>query len=394
MRLSAKAHEPIKEPQPLVAFTGGGTGGHIYPGLAVIQALRERGFKGRVVWLGSKKPLDRTIVERENIEYFALPSGKLRRSFSLHNLIDAFRVIAGYAASLRILSALKPALVFSKGGYVSVPPCRAAAALGIPYFTHESDASPGLATRLNAGRAAKILLSWPATLPLLAAPLRAKALVVGNPVRPALFRGDAEKGRRFLGAPEALPIVLFVGGSQGSRQINDFVEAIRSRLDGKAFIAHQTGKELFDPALHAKRPGSYKALAYIGEEMSDILAACSVVAGRAGAGTVWESAAMGKAMVLIPLEGAGTRGDQVENAKMAEQAGAAVCLNAEKANPEALFAAVWEYLTNEKARAAAAEAGKLLGTVKTASENPVFSSEYIADLIIDEISRRARRAGR
>ena len=376
-------------PAPTIAFTGGGTGGHIYPGLAVIQALRSRGFSGRIVWIGSKKELDRSIVEREGIEYFPIPSGKLRRSLSLENLADAFRVVAGYAAARRLLAELKPALLFSKGGYVSVPPCRAAASLGIPYFTHESDTSPGLATRLNAGAAAKVLVSWPKTAAMLPEALRGKAAVVGNPVRPSLFAGDAAKGRAFVGAPESLPIIFFVGGSQGSRQVNDLVAAIRPALPGKAFIVHQTGAGLFDAAANTAVAGAYKALPYIGAEISDILAAASVVAGRAGAGTVWESAALGKPMVLIPLAGAGTRGDQVENAEMAAQAGAAVCLAGDKATPEATLSALLGYLENAEALAKASAAALALSGVKTESGESARSADYIAGLILEALDGAA-----
>lgn len=384
---SGEARRP--GPAPTVAFTGGGTGGHIYPGLAVIQTLRARGFAGRIVWIGSKKELDRSIVEREGVDYFAIPSGKLRRSLSLENLADIFRVAAGYFAARRLLADLKPALLFSKGGYVSVPPCRAAASLGIPYFTHESDTSPGLATRLNAGGAAKVLVSWPKTAAMLPEALRGKAAAVGNPVRPSLFSGEAAKGRAFVGAPDGLPIVFFVGGSQGSRQVNDLVAAIRPALAGKAFIVHQTGAELYDPAANAAVPGAYAALPYIGAEISDILAAAAIVAGRAGAGTVWESAALGKPMVLIPLAGSGTRGDQVENAEMAAQAGAAVCLAGERATPEATLAALLGYLDNPEALAKASASALALSGVRKENGESARSADYIADLILEALDGAA-----
>ncbi len=380
-----------KAETPLLAFTGGGTGGHIYPGLAVIQALRESGFRGRIVWIGSRKALDRSIVEKEGVEYFAIPSGKLRRSISAENIADAFRVIAGYYAARRLLSDLKPALLFSKGGYVSVPPCRAAASLGIPYFTHESDGSPGLATRLNAQKAARILVSWPRTAALIPSPLQAKTEVVGNPVRPSLFSGNADKGRQFLAAASDLPIVFFVGGSQGSRQVNDIVAGIRPSLEGKAFIVHQTGSELFDPLAHAEKPGCYKALPYIGDEMMDILAASTIVAGRAGAGTIWESAALGKPMVLIPLAGRGTRGDQVENAEMASEAGAAICLTGEKATPGNTLAAICGFLENPSARARAANAGMALCKPHRAEGGAMLSAHYIARLILDQVGQSTGR---
>ena len=272
---------------------------------------------------------------------------------------------------------------------MSVPPCKAAASMGIPYYTHESDTSPGLATRLNAATAAKILVSWPQTVSLIAAPLRSKVAVVGNPVRPSLFKGDAEKGRAFLGAPDGLPIVFFVGGSQGSRQVNDIVRTILPDLEGKAFVVHQTGTELFDPEFHSAKPGRYLALPYIGNEMSDILAASTLVAGRAGAGTVWEAAALGKPMVLIPLAGTGTRGDQVENAEMAEKAGAAVCLTEGNATPKGTISAILGFLENPLAAKKAGEAGLALCRVRKADGATVSSADYIADLIIMEVRKAA-----
>lgn len=374
---------------PLLAFTGGGTGGHIYPGLAVIEALRNRGFGGRVVWIGSSKELDRKIVEARGIEYFAIPSGKLRRSFSLENLADAFRVIAGYSAARRILSQLKPALLFSKGGYVSVPPCRAATSLGIPYVTHESDTSPGLATRLNAGTAERIFVSWPETVGMLPESLRARAEVAGNPVRPSLFDGSAARGRELAGAPEGLPIVFFTGGSQGSKQVNDLVMAILPALEGKAFVIHQTGRELFDPERHLPLPGRYVPFAYIGDEMSDILAAADIVAGRAGAGSIWEAASLGKPMVLIPLAGAGTRGDQVENARMAEAAGAAISLEGDKAHPAALAEALLGWIGTPTRRKAAEAACRSLAMIRGKNGNAESSADHIAGYILERIARDA-----
>ena len=225
-----------------IAFTGGGTGGHIYPGLAVAEALRSRGFSGRIAWIGSKKDSDRETVEAAGIEFFAVPSGKLRRELSMKNVADAFRVVAGYAWARRALKSLRPALLFSKGGYASVAPCAAAASLGIPYFTHESDITPGLATRLNARRAETIVLSYEATRGLLPASARTRALVSGNPVRAAIRKGDAVRGRYLLGIGGSLPVVFFLGGSQGARQINELALAALPRLTRSAFVVHQRGR--------------------------------------------------------------------------------------------------------------------------------------------------------
>ena len=314
----------VRAGAPGLVFTGGGTGGHVYPGLAVIDALRERGFLGRIAWLGSKKESDRSAVEAAGLEFIALPSGKLRREPSLENFADAFRVLAGYAASRGALKRLKPALLFSKGGYVSVPPCAAAASLGIPYFTHESDLTPGLATRLNARRADRVVLSYEETRGLLPASARGRAIVEGNPVRASIRRGDAGKGRALLGVPDGFPVVFFLGGSQGARQINELVEAALPRLTEAAFVVHQSGGGY--TSLAVQDTLRYKRYEYIREEMPDLLAAADLVVGRAGAGTLWECAALAKPMLLVPLCGSGTRGDQVDNAALFERAGAALCL--------------------------------------------------------------------
>ncbi|MCE5257162.1 MAG: undecaprenyldiphospho-muramoylpentapeptide beta-N-acetylglucosaminyltransferase [Spirochaetaceae bacterium] len=369
-----------------IVFTGGGTGGHIYPGLAVIQALRSRGFDGRIVWIGSKKELDRSIVEAEGLEYRAIPSGKLRRSISLKNLTDAFRVAGGYFAARRLLKQIGPALVFSKGGYVSVPVCRAAASLRIPYFTHESDTSPGLATKMNARKAEAVLLSWPQTQQMLPDALRPKSIVTGNPVRPSILSGSAEKGRAFVQAPFGMPIVFFTGGSQGSQQINDIVKAILPALADVAYVVHQTGRGLFDPEQQAQRPGRYLALPYIDAQMNDILAASTIVAGRAGAGTIWECAALGKPMVLIPLAGSGTRGDQVENALMAEKAGAARCLCDQEAEPANVLGALLAYLQDQALLERARVAAFSLSGIRTSDGALTSSASYIADLLMDRIS--------
>ncbi len=370
----------------LIVFTGGGTGGHIYPGLAVVQALRSKGFSGKILWIGSTKELDRRIVEAEGLEYRGISSGKLRRSLSLQNLADVFKVVKGYFQARTILKELKPAFLFSKGGYVSVPPCRAAASLGIPYFTHESDVSPGLATRLNAGKAEKILLSWSEGARDFTDSWKSKTEIVGNPVRPSLLEGDAARAREELGIPEKIPLILCLGGSQGSQQVNHLVESLRLVFAKRAFIVHQTGKELFESVPQPRRDDSYLALPYIGDQMRDLLAAAAVVMGRAGAGTVWESAALGKPMVLIPLAGSGTRGDQVENAAMAEKAGAGVSLMGEKAEAGFLVKVLETYLfdaaASEKARAAAFS----LARIRRPDGSWVSSAEHIAQCILDRLA--------
>jgi UDP-N-acetylglucosamine--N-acetylmuramyl-(pentapeptide) pyrophosphoryl-undecaprenol N-acetylglucosamine transferase len=367
----------IPSARATIVFTGGGSGGHVYPGLAVADALRDRGFSGRMAWIGSKKEADREAVEADGIEFFAVPSGKLRRELSVKNAADAFRVLAGFAAARRILKELEPRFLLSKGGYVSVPPCAAAASLGIPYFTHESDLTPGLATRLNAPRAEAVLLSYEETRALLPAATRDRAVVAGNPVRAAIRRGDAVRGRALIGAAAELPVLLFLGGSQGARQINELVAVALPRLTGEAFVVHQTGPDARPISANASMAGRYRAFAYIRDEMPDILAAADLVVGRAGAGTLWESAALAKPMLLIPLCGSGTRGDQVDNAALFARAGAAVSLVGPEATPDRLVVEALRLLGDRGRLSKAGAAARALAGRDAATE--------IADLILKRI---------
>jgi UDP-N-acetylglucosamine--N-acetylmuramyl-(pentapeptide) pyrophosphoryl-undecaprenol N-acetylglucosamine transferase len=367
-----------------IAFTGGGTGGHVYPGLAVAQALRARGFEGRLAWIGSTKDSDRSAVAEAGLEYYAVPSGKLRREVSLENLSDAFRVLAGYAAARRVLKSLGPTLLFSKGGYVSVPPCAAAASLGIPYFTHESDLTPGLATRLNAGKAERILVSYAETVEHLRPALRDKALVAGNPVRASVRRGDAARGRALLGLGEGIPLVFFLGGSQGARQVNELAAAALPRLREAAFVLHQTGAAggAAGPDGAAAPDGNrYKSIAYIRDELPDLLAAADLVVGRAGAGTLWECAALGKPMILVPLCGSGTRGDQVDNAELFARSGAGVSLVGAEATAERLADEILRLLADPARLRSSGEAARALAGRDAAAE--------IADLILRRIGETA-----
>ncbi|MCL2381609.1 MAG: undecaprenyldiphospho-muramoylpentapeptide beta-N-acetylglucosaminyltransferase [Treponema sp.] len=356
-----------------IAFTGGGTGGHVYPGLAVALRLKEL-IPLRLFWIGSSKGMERAIVEKAGMEFFGVPSGKLRRYVSPRNVFDVFNIVAGFFAARRILKREKPALLFSKGGFVSVPPCAAAASLGIPVFTHESDYSPGLATRINSRFAEKIFIPYRESAAFFTGKAREKLSVSGNPIRPQFASADPVKGRAFLGLKDER-ILLVLGGSLGSLEINERVRAALPELTRHYTVVHQTGEKNAASPDASSAVQHYKPYAYFGDEIPHIIAAAELVLCRSGAGTIWECASLRKPMILVPLRGSGTRGDQVENARLFEQAGAAVCFtdNNNTGGISGLIASL----------AQDAEKRKRMGEAEIAETN---AAAYIAE----EIARRIK----
>lgn len=328
-----------------IAFTGGGTGGHIYPGLAVIEAIRAQNPEAKLFWIGSGKVSERNAVEQAGIEYYAIASGKLRRSFSLQNFFDVFRIIKGIYQAKKLLKTLHADVLFSKGGYVSVPPCIAAAQLKIPILTHESDVSLGLATKINLHFADKLIVSWNETLTTLRPHHQAKTIVLGNPIRQTIVQGNRQKGRALLGLDLDVPLLLVLGGSQGAEQINKLIEAAAPILTEKLCIVHQTGHGKPTSIPQSSR---YQQFPYLDRELPDVLAAADIIVCRAGAGTLWECSAVQKPMILIPLCGSGTRGDQVENTKILMKNNAALGLIGEEAVPEKLVQTVLKLLNNRE----------------------------------------------
>jgi UDP-N-acetylglucosamine--N-acetylmuramyl-(pentapeptide) pyrophosphoryl-undecaprenol N-acetylglucosamine transferase len=296
------------------------------------------------------------------LEFFGIPTGRLRRYFSLKTIPDFFRVIVGFFAFCLFLKKEKPLLLFSKGGFVSVPPCLAAASLGIPVFTHESDFSPGLATKLNVRFAQTVFTAYEETAAFFPPALRSRMIKTGNPVRGAFRRADSGRGRVFLGL-EDQRILLVLGGSQGARELNELIRQGLGELCKWYTVVHQIGPENEKDLECTQR---YKPYHYIGREMPDVLAAAELVIGRSGAGTIWECAVLGKPMILIPLSGTGTRGDQVENARFFEKTGAALCLTGSALGKENLIGAVSSLAEDTDRMQAMAEAsasiGKLDGT--------------------------------
>jgi len=370
-----------------VIFTGGGTGGHIFPGIAVAEVFKkETGIP--IIWIGSNNGADRSYVCSADIPFYGIPAGKLRRYFSLENFIDVFKIIGGFFASLIILLRLKPSFVFSKGGFVSVPPCLAAWCLKIPVITHECDFSPGLATKINTRFADQIFVSYTKTTDFFPNAVQRKITVTGNPVRMRFYGADARAGKAFIQYSGDKPILFIQGGSLGALQINVLVEQTILFLVKSFFVVHQTGiqhraqGERIKKRLKEERPDlsdRYKSFPFIVEQMPDVLAAADLVMSRAGANTIWEAAAAGKPMLLVPLEKGSSRGDQIENADFFTEQGAAITLSAKDATPDALCSILTRLLENPEELKVMAQASAALADEKPAVKIAHLLQQWILE---------------
>lgn len=383
-----------------IVFTGGGTGGHIYPGLAVVDELKritaENGCEPfEVVWIASKKKLDRDIIEKAGTvdRIYAVSSGKLRRYLSWENLTDLFKICGAFFTSFFILLKEKPDFLFSKGGFVSVPPCLAAKLLHIPVYTHECDVSPGLATRLNAKSAKKVLVSFDKTPEYFSEEKRKNVVVTGNPVRPVFYHADAEKGLKFLNISqteqsERKPVLMVAGGSLGAQQINQLITENLDWICEKWIVVHQTGAlwaEQHPEMMNRNYHENYLPYAFIYQEMPDVMKAADVIISRAGANFLWEASALAKPLILIPLSGSGTRGDQVDNASLFAAKNAAIVLGGRDgdgnptapADKEGLTNALNAFISPEEQKKAGQESWNMMGDTKPA--------ENIARLIYEEV---------
>ncbi len=314
-----------------IVLTGGGTAGHVTPNIALLPSLKAAGYE--IWYIGSYNGIEERLIKEQNIPYYGIDSGKLRRYFDWKNFSDPLRVIHGYAQAKKILSRLKPDVVFSKGGFVSVPVVRAASALHIRTIIHESDMTPGLANRLAIPAADKVCCSFPETLKYLP---EGKAVLSGSPIRQELLTGERGKALELLHwENSSKPTLLVIGGSQGSVAINN---ALRSDLDEllKEFrIIHLCGKGNLDSSLDGRE--GYVQFEYIQDELKDLFALADLVLSRAGANSICELLALRKPNLLIPLSAAASRGDQILNADSYKKQGYSMVLKEEDLTPESLL---------------------------------------------------------
>ena len=332
-----------------IVLTGGGTAGHVTPNIALLPSLKAAGYE--IWYIGSYNGIEERLIKEQNIPYYGIDSGKLRRYFDWKNFSDPLRVIHGYAQAKKILSRLKPDVVFSKGGFVSVPVVRAASALHIRTIIHESDMTPGLANRLAIPAADKVCCSFPETLKYLP---EGKAVLSGSPIRQELLTGERGKALELLHwENSSKPTLLVIGGSQGSVAINN---ALRSDLDEllKEFrIIHLCGKGNLDSSLDGRE--GYVQFEYIQDELKDLFALADLVLSRAGANSICELLALRKPNLLIPLSAAASRGDQILNADSYKKQGYSMVLKAEDLTPESLLSSLRQLNADRETYRAAME---------------------------------------
>ena len=314
-----------------IVLTGGGTAGHVTPNIALMPALKEAGYE--ITYIGSKKGMEKGLIEATGTKYYGISSGKLRRYFDWKNFSDPFRVMNGFFEAKRILRKIKPDVIFSKGGFVSVPVVLAAKALHIPAVIHESDMTPGLANRIALRGATTVCCNFPETVEKLQGN---RAIWTGTPIRQELFSGDANRGLSFCGFDSAndKPVLLIIGGSQGSVFINNAVRGSLDELLKDFRIIHLCGKGNLDESL--KNREGYAQYEFISKELPDLFAAADIIISRAGANAIFELLALKKPNILIPLGLNASRGDQILNARSFEKQGFSKVLEEESVTAELL----------------------------------------------------------
>ncbi len=312
-----------------IVLTGGGTAGHVTPNIALLPRLNEASFQ--ISYIGSLHGIEKELIEAQQIPYYGISSGKLRRYLDFKNLSDPFKVLKGLAQSLRLLRKIKPDIVFSKGGFVSVPVVLAAKLRRIPVIIHESDITPGLANKIAIPAAKKVCCNFPETLRYLP---KEKAVLTGSPIRQELLSGDPKKARSFCHMDSQKPVLLVIGGSTGAKAINDAIRSGLTELLKEFQIIHLCGKGKLDSNFLSVK--GYAQFEYVSSQLKDLLALADVVVSRAGANAICELLALRKPNILIPLSAQASRGDQILNAKSFQKQGFSYVIEEESLTPESL----------------------------------------------------------
>ena len=324
-----------------IVLTGGGTAGHITPNIALLPELEKAGYE--VFYIGSYDGMEKRLMADYHIPYYGIATGKFRRYFDLKNFSDPFRVLKGFSEARKILKELQPDVVFSKGGFVSVPVVRAAASLKIPCVIHESDMTPGLANKICIPSAAKVCCNFPETLKYLP---KDKAVLTGSPIRAELLEGDRKAGLSYAHLTEDKPVLLIIGGSLGSVAVNTAVRKILPQLLNTFQVIHICGKGNLDESLIGTE--GYVQYEYVDKPLRHLFAAADLIISRAGANSICEILALRKPNILIPLSAAASRGDQILNANSFAKQGISTVLEEEVLTADTLSQAIEETYKNRQ----------------------------------------------
>lgn len=322
-----------------IILTGGGTAGHVTPNIALIPRLRELGYD--IQYIGSYKGIEKELIEPFGIPYHGISSGKLRRYFSVQNFTDPFRVLKGFGEAKKLIKELQPDIIFSKGGFVSVPVVLAGKHNKVPTIIHESDMTPGLANKIAIPSATKVCCNFPETLEHLP---KDKAVLTGSPIRQELLSGNRIAALDLCHFSADKPVILVIGGSLGSIAVNNAVRLALPELLEHFQIVHLCGKGKVDESLKSMQ--GYTQFEYIKDELRDIFALADIVISRAGANAICELLALRKPNLLIPLSANASRGDQILNARSFERQGFSMVLEEEELTKESLLEAVQKLYQN------------------------------------------------
>lgn len=324
-----------------IVLTGGGTAGHVTPNIALIPRLRELGYE--IYYIGSYEGIEKKLIADFDIPYYGIATGKFRRYFDPKNFSDPFRVMKGYMEARKYLKQIGPDIVFSKGGFVSVPVVRAAASLAIPCIIHESDMTPGLANKLCIPVAEKICCNFPETIPMLP---EGRAVLTGSPIREELAKGNKIAAYDLCKFTSNKPVVMVIGGSLGAEAINKAVREALPKLLEDFQVVHICGKDKVDNLMLNIK--GYKQFEYVKTELKDIFAMADLVISRAGANSICELLALKKPNLLIPLSAHSSRGDQILNAKSFESQGFSLVIDEDYLTENLLVEKVHElYFTRQ-----------------------------------------------
>lgn len=344
-----------------ILLTGGGTAGHVTPNIALLPSLKKLGYE--IKYMGSYDGIEKKLIEELGIDYIGISSGKLRRYLSIKNLTDPFRVLKGFQEAKKFIKEYKPDVVFSKGGFVSVPVVFAADKYHIPVIIHESDMTPGLANKLSIPHAQKVCHNFPETAKFLP---KEKAVLTGSPIRTELLTGKKENGLSMCHFKSDKPVILVIGGSLGAMAINTTLRNCLDELLKNYQIVHLCGKGKTDTSLNNK--DGYIQFEYIKDELKDLYAMADIVISRAGANSICEILALRKPNILIPLSAKASRGDQILNANSFQKQGFSKVLDEDTMTNEEFLHAIDEVYKNRQKYQKAMESSPLKDSINTIIE--------------------------